>query len=379
MKLNKIYNENCLTGMKKIEDGIVDCCVTSPPYWGLRDYGIEPTYWPEIYYSPMPGVSEIYIPEWTGCLGLEPTIEMFIGHIVLVFREVKRVLNDSGTAWVNFGDSYIGTGGNRNKPVSREIFNTQQNHNPKGDRYERIKGAKENGLKTKDLAGIPWRVAFALQADGWYLRSDIIWHKLSCMPEAVKDRPTKNHEYIFLLAKSNRYYYDYEAILEPIAASTINRLQQDIENQSGSKRANGGAKINGPMKAVIGKGNSKSFRGGGAYTKNQSFNNSVKIERETQGNAPNETGLRNKRTVWSIGPQPFKEAHFATFPLKLIEPCILAGCPVSGIVLDPFMGSGTTAEKAIELQRNFIGFEINSNYKKLAENKRLKDVQLKIV
>lgn len=353
--------------MKRIGNETINCCVTSPPYWGLRDYGIEPTYWSEVFYSPMSGSSEIYVPEWTGCLGLEPTIEMFVAHIVFIFREVYRVLKSDGTAWVNFGDSYIGTGGNRSKPVANEIFNTQQNHNPKVDRYVRIKGAKEKGLKPKDLAGIPWRIAFALQADGWYLRSDIIWHKLSCMPEAVKDRPTKAHEYFFLLSKSQRYYYNHEAVKEPC-------VNGDTSPPRGSLGVVGNLNLGRRLK-----GNSKTFRGGGAYTRGQSFNNSVETERESHGNTPNMTGLRNKRTVWSIGPQPFKEAHFATFPPKLIEPCILAGCPINGIVLDPFMGSGTVAEKALELQRNFIGFEINHNYKILAEEKRLNNVQIKIV
>lgn len=367
MDLNIIHNENCLTGLKKLNSESIDCCVTSPPYWGLRDYGIEATYWPDIRYSPLPGLTEIHIPEWTGCLGLEPTIEMFIGHVVLIFREVYRVLKNSGTTWVNFGDSYIGTGGNRSKPVAREIFNTQQNHNPKDDRYERIKGAKENGLKPKDLAGIPWRVAFALQADGWYLRSDIIWHKLSCMPEATKDRPTKAHEYFFLLSKSQRYYYDHEAVKEP-------RVNGDPNPPRGSKGV-----IGNPNQGRRLKGNSKTFRGGGVYTQGQSFNNSAENERESHGNIPNETGLRNRRSVWSVGTEVFKEAHFATFPSKLIEPCILAGCPVGGIVLDPFMGSGTTAQKALELQRNYIGFEMNKSYKEIAEDKRLNNIQIKIV
>lgn len=366
IELNKIYNENCLTGMKKIQEKSIDCCVTSPPYWGLRDYELSPTYWPKLDYSPMPGIKDLSIDEWTGCLGLEPTIEMFVGHIVLVFRELHRIIKDSGTVWLNFGDSYIGTGGNRDKPVKNTLFNNVQAHNPSINRYYRISNAKKGGLKPKDLSGIPWRVAFALQADGWYLRSDVIWHKLSCMPEAVKDRPTKAHEYLFLLAKSPKYYYDYKAIKE-----------ECVTNDKTAPRGSLG--VIGNVNSGRRKGNSKTFRGGGAYTKGQSYYNHEDTERESHGNIPNETGLRNKRTVWSIGPQPFKAAHFATFPPKLIEPCILASCPVNGVVIDPFMGSGTVAEKSIELQRNFIGFEMNAKYICLSETERLKSIQIKIV
>lgn len=383
LEINKIHNMNCLDGLKLLKEKVINCCVTSPPYYALRDYGIGPTTWPATKYFPMTGVPyEIEVPEWTGCLGLEPTIEMFIGHIVIIFREVKRVLKDDGTLWLNFGDSFVGTGGNRKNDVKNPIFQEQQSHNPKENRYERNKLAKEAGLKPKDLMGIPWRVAFALQADGWYLRMDNIWSKTSCMPEAVKDRTTKAHEYMFLLAKSNKYYYDWESILEPIAASTAKdkRVIEDHYTDKRPDRDFPGRNAQGSgMLKPMGKGNSKTFRGGGSYTNNQSFNNSGIKERESHGNEPNEKGLRNKRSVWTLGPQPFKQAHFATFPPKLIEPCILAGCPVDGIVLDPFMGSGTVAEKAIELQRNFTGFEINPEYIKMSEEYRLNDIQLRIV
>ncbi|WP_212692497.1 DNA-methyltransferase [Vallitalea guaymasensis] len=345
LEINKIYNMDCRKGLKLIDDNSIDCCITSPPYWGLRDYGVD------------------------GQIGLEDTLQKYIENMVQVFREIKRVLKKDGTVWLNLGDSYVGTGGDRKKAVLNPVFYQQQQHNPKGGRYEKIQELKKINLKPKDLIGIPWRIAFALQDDGWYLRSDIIWSKSNCMPESAKDRPTKAHEYIFLLSKSRKYYYDYQSIMEPIAASTIQRLSQDIENQKGSDRANGGSKRNGAMKAVIGKGNSKTFRGGGSYTKGQSFNNSSTSERESHGNAVNENGVRNKRTVWTVSTSQFKQAHFATFPEKLIEPCVFAGCPKNGIVLDPFMGSGTTALVAWENNRNYIGFELNNDYKDISQKR----------
>lgn len=364
LKINEIYNMNCLDGLKLLDDKSINCCVTSPPYYALRDYGIESSVWPTVKYYPMTGVPyEIEAPEWNGCLGLEPTIEMFIAHMVLIFREVKRVLKDDGTLWLNFGDSYAGSGKGAwsNKTSQKEVYvpdsNSPQCKIPKVPK----------GLKVKDLMGIPWRVAFALQTDGWYLRMDNIWNKPSCMPEAVKDRTTKAHEYMFLLSKNKKYYYDSESIKEPCVNGDPNPPRGSvgvIENLNKGRRL---------------KGNAKTFRGGGAYTQGQSFNNSAAIKRESHGNKPNELELRNKRSVWTVATDKFNEAHFATFPPKLIEPCILAGCPVDGVVLDTFMGSGTVAAKALELQRNFIGFEINPEYKKMSEEHRLKEVQIRIV
>ncbi|WP_342663544.1 site-specific DNA-methyltransferase [Paenibacillus pinihumi] len=218
--------------MPELEAESFHTCVTSPPYWGLRDYGIPPTEWPETTYTPMPGLPPVTVAAWTGCLGLEPTPEMFVAHSVAVFREVWRMLRPDGTLWLNYGDSYAKAGisgmgdptiGERNlggmKPIAKTI---------------------PTALKTKDLIGIPWRIAFALQADGWYLRMDNIWSKPNPMPESVQDRPTKAHEYMFLLSKSERYYYDYEAIKEHMADSSLSRLQQNIADQKGSDRANGG-------------------------------------------------------------------------------------------------------------------------------------------
>ena len=293
----KILQGNCLETLSSLEEKSVNTCVTSPPYWGLRDYGNGDQ------------------------LGQEETPEKFVDNLVNVFREVRRVLRDDGTVWLNLGDSYCGTG-------------------HKGDtidsRYEGCNGQKValnnkiQGLKSKDLVGIPWRVAFALQADGWYLRQDIIWHKPNPMPESVQDRCTKAHEYIFLLSKSAKYYYDNEAIKEDSAESSKDRLNQDIKNQKGSSRVPG--KTNGIMNAVGGE-------------------------------------KRNKRSVWVVATQSYSEAHFATYPPELIKPCILAGCPEGGTVLDPFGGSGTTAQVASNLNRNAILCELNPEYVEIAKGR----------
>lgn len=339
MDKDKIYHGDALEILKMLPDKIINTCVTSPPYYGLRDYGVD------------------------GQIGLEDTPEKYITRLVDVFREVKRVLHDDGTLWVNIADSYAGSGKGawQNKEAQKEVYVLDTDSTP----------ARMNktwsGIKPKDLIGIPWMLAFALRDDGWYLRQEIIWAKPNPMPESVTDRCTKSHESIFLLSKSHKYYFDAEAIKEPIAASSVARLSQDIEHQSGSSRVPG--KTNGTMKAVIGKGNSKTFRGGGVYTKGKSFDNSASAERESHGNAPNETGMRNKRSVWNVATIGYKGAHFATFPPDLIEPCILAGSPAGGIVLDPFTGSGTTGVVAGKHNRKFIGCELNADYIKMAEDR----------
>ena len=281
--------------LKKMPDCCIDCCITSPPYYGLRDYGVA------------------------GQIGLEETPSEYIEKLVAVFREVRHVIKNDGTLWINMGDSYI----------------------------------------RKNLMGIPWRLAFALQADGWYLRQDIIWYKPNCMPESVKDRCTKSHEYIFLLSKSDKYYFDYEAIKEP--AVGFNNIPP--AGSKGTSRPNSRRR----------KGNSKTFRDG-AYINNQAFNNSGDIIRDSRGNTENTTGLRNKRDVWCVSTQGCKEAHFATFLEKLVESCVLAGCRSGGTVLDPFIGSGTTAIVAKKNGRNCIGIELNSDYSNIAL-KRIKEVE----
>lgn len=293
-----ILEGDAVEKLKTLENKSVHTCVTSPPYFGLRDYGTA------------------------GQIGLEQTPEEYVEKLVSVFREVRRILRDDGTLWLNIGDSYA------------------------GDR-------KSTGCKPKDLIGIPWLLAFALRADGWYLRQDIIWQKPNCMPESVRDRCTKSHEYIFLLSKRPRYYFDAEAISEPIAGASTKRYMQNIEAQKGSDRQQG--KTNGNMKAVLPR------FGGSKYG-----DNTMEEFRTKSGAKYIPTLKRNKRDVWTIGTGGFKGAHFAVFPEKLVEPCILAGCPVGGTVLDPFAGSGTTGVVAKKLGRKFVGVEINPEYREMA-------------
>lgn len=299
--MSKIITGNAIEVLKELPDCTADCCITSPPYLGLRDYGVNEQ------------------------IGLENSVEAYINRLTDIFREVRRVLKNDGTLWLNIGDSYATSN------------------------YE------YSNCKRKDLKGIPWILAFALRNDGWYLRQDIIWEKPNAMPESVKDRCTKSHEYIFLFSKQPKYYFDYEAIKEP--AVGFNNIMP-----AGSK---GTLKPNSRLR----KGNSRTFRGGGAYTKGQSFNNSAEITRESHGNNENMTGLRNKRSVWTVATQGYKEAHFATFPEKLIEPCVLAGSRDGGIILDPFLGSGTTAVVAKKHNRGFIGIELNPEYVEMAKRR----------
>jgi DNA modification methylase len=302
----------------------VQMCVTSPPYFGLRDYGHP------------------------GQIGLEQTPEEYIAAMVEVFRCVRDVLADDGTLWLNIGDSYTlaqsakvgssdGAVGRAARPGTR---------------------AMSDGLKPKDLIGIPWMLAFALRADGWYLRQDIIWHKPNPMPESVRDRCTKAHEYIFLMSKSERYYYDAAAIAEPLAASSVARLSQPtLDEQAGSARVPG--KTNGNMKAV-------GPRFGGSKNGDDDRGESrTKSGNEWKGGG----GGANKRSVWTVATRPYKGAHFATFPPALIEPCILAGSRPGDTVLDPFGGSGTTGLVAERLQRNAILCELNPKYVDLARER----------
>src|SRR5690606_33860022 len=329
--INRIYNNNCLIGLQDIPAESVDCCVTSPPYFGLRDYGTDEQ------------------------IGLEETPELFIEKLVAVFEQVKRVLKPEGTLWVNMGDSYNGYPGN----VTRggELSGTNQHARQK---KESGYGLSSKNLKPKDLIGVPWMLAFALRANGWYLRQDIIWHKPNPMPESVTDRCTKAHEYIFLLSKSQKYYYNADSIKTVVADATVQRMLQNISSQNGSERVPG--KTNGAMKAVL-KG--YSHRGAGDKKLTGHSGNF-----DADGNLIG-GGMANKKSVWTVTTKPFKEAHFATFPEDLIVDCIKAGCPENGIVLDPFMGAGTTALVARKLNRNYIGFELNKEYIKIA-NKRLK-------
>jgi len=313
----QILEGDCIETLKTLPEQSVQTCVTSPPYYGLRDYGNKKQ------------------------IGLEETPEAYVEKLVTVFREVWRVLKDDGTLWLNLGDSYAHSLRQSGPQHAGILAN-----NSKGQIKQGFKPLQK-GYKEKDLIGIPWLVAFALRADGWYLRQDIIWAKPNPMPESVKDRCTKSHEYIFLLSKSAKYYYDYEAIKEPIKDSSISRLGQDVENQKGSDRVPG--KTNGKMKAVKFGGN-KAEADGTTYI------------------------TANKKSVWFVTTKPYREAHFATFPPDLIEPCILAGSKEGDIVLDPFNGSGTTGEVSIKHRRNYIGCELNPDYIKLT-HKRLAKVQ----
>lgn len=299
-----ILHGDALTQLKTLESESVQTCVTSPPYWGLRDYGVE------------------------GQLGLEKTPEAYVAALVDVFREVRRVLRKDGTIWVNLGDSYAG---NRGNTADKPGFDNKASGNNGAD-FNHGGAGVPDGLKPKDLCMIPARVALALQADGWYLRSDIIWAKPNPMPESVTDRPTKSHEYIFLLSKSARYYYDAEAIKE-----------------LPSGNSHGGGRENATRKTWLTHGAS-SHRGLATAE-------------------PSGQEGRNRRSVWTVSTFHFSEAHFATFPPKLIEPCILAGAPIGGVVLDPFAGSGTTGKVAIELGRKAILIEPKAEYVEMIERR----------
>jgi DNA modification methylase len=360
--MNKIEFGDCRETMRQWkEQGIkAQTCVTSPPYYGLRDYGTAkweggddscehsismPTKWND----PKRGTS-VLRPETahrggssTNChkcgatrvdsqLGLEETPEEYIKAMVEVFRCVWDVLEDDGTLWVNIGDSYCNSNGFAR--ASPEYQREGRNNMPANDR--KLDKLHETGLKTKDLIGIPWMLAFALRADGWYLRQDIIWHKPNPMPESVQDRCTKAHEYIFLMSKSQKYYYDHESIKDPVKQDwgTRDRSDGKYHNEGSGLQPHSGLE--------------KSYE------------------------------MANKRSVWTVNTKPYAGAHFAVFPTELIEPCILAGAPVGGIVLDPFMGSGTTAQVAQDLGRQYLGCELNPAYKSL-QDKRISQLSLELV
>lgn len=334
----RIITGDCREVLRTLPDESVHCVVTSPPYWGLRDYGVE------------------------NGIGLEATLAEHIDALVTTFREVRRVLRADGTLWVNYGDAYS-SAGTRQGDVGGAVSDERLEH--RRTAYK----PRVPGFKNKDLMGLPWRLAFALQADGWWLRQDIIWSKPNPMPESVTDRCTKSHEYLFLLSKSDRYHFDQAAILEDCSPNTHARVSQDVAAQIGSTRAHAGGKTNGTMKAVVrdvGVGSNarqrKAAPNGSGTKNNPSFDEAMSIM----------PLKRNKRSVWEAATQPFSEAHFATFPPALIEPCIKAGCPVGGTVLDPFGGAGTTGLVAERLGRNSILIELNPAYAAMAE-RRIRD------
>lgn len=371
-----------LEELPKLPNCSVQCCVTSPPYYGLRDYGVSPTKWPEVTYSPLIGVPEITVPQMECCHGLEPDVLSYVGHEVLTFREVRRVLRDDGTLWLNLGDSYAGS----NKGQCKDVAHDPKNRKTDGMILDYCKVS--NGLKRKDLIGVPWRVVFALQADGWFLRLDNIWNKTNPMTESVQDRPTKAHEYIFLIAKSEKYFYDNEAVKEK-AISNDNRRPATSQ---GAKQLD----------------SRKVWHSG---------------EKRTSGDPTK----RNKRSVWTFPVKPYRGTHFATFPLDLVDPCLKAGtsekgcCPECGspwarvigeikgangnkrgqsstklndiknvttvgwepscscnagdpipcTVLDPFGGSGTVGEWCRHNGRDSIIIELNPDYKPHIEERTM--------
>lgn len=344
---------DCREQMRAMPEKSVQCCVTSPPYFGLRDYG------------------------HAGQIGLEATPDEFVAAMVKVFREVRRVLADDGTVWLNLGDSYAGSRcgpqGLLGEMADRSVTSQREAREQAGN-Y-----AARPGAKAKDLIGIPWMVAFALRADGWYLRQDIIWSKPNPMPESVTDRCTKAHEYIFLLSKSPRYYYDAAAIAEPLGLASVARLAQDVDSQQGSDRVPG--KTNGTMKAVgrraAGNKTHKSqtaYEAGDERLRTKAGLVSFAERERGKVEAGDLDGTRNRRSVWTVATQPFKEAHFATYPPALIEPCILAGCPTGGTVLDPFGGAGTTGLVADRLGRSAVLIELNPQYAEIAR-RRIADEQ----
>lgn len=311
MEANTILCGDALAVLKTLPSESVNCCITSPPYYGLRDYGVA------------------------GQIGLEQTPGEYVARLTDVFREVRRVLTPDGTLWLNIADSYAGSGKGAGKwnddrrPSSKQryIYNLE---NPAA------RLPKEwPGIKPKDLIGIPWALAFSLRADGWYLRSDIIWHKPNAMPHSAKDRPVNCYEHVFLLAKSKTYHFDYTALEVPVAQSSIERTRR------GFKQAKYAAGAPGQAPQAI-------------------------TQPKPAGEAP---PMRRGRDVWSIGTNNYRAAHFATYPVELVKPCILAGCPENGIVLDPFFGAGTTGVAALELSRRYVGIEINPSFCALAENR----------
>ena len=336
----KILQGNCIDKIKELEDNSIDCVVSSPPYFGLRDYGVD------------------------GQFGLEKTYHDYLANTVKVFETFKPKLKDTATIWWNVGDSYSSKPtGNIGKSIK------QKSNNGSHDNFTRLD--KTSDITEKNLMMIPNRVAIALQDAGWYIRSEIIWHKPNPMPESVRDRPTSCHEKIWLITKNKKYYYDAESIKEPIQDSSAKRLlQKNILNQKGSSRANGGMKSNGNMKAVWNRKKFEEYMG----SSGSSFKGHSGYKKADGTYMINPT--RNKRNVWTITTKPFKDAHFATFPKDLIEPCIKAGCPEGGVVLDPFGGSGTTGIVAALNNRNAILIELNQNYIDIANKRIDKEVGL---
>jgi len=332
---NYILPGNNIDTLKTLPDRYVHCCVTSPPYYGLRDYGID------------------------GQIGLESTPEQYIQKLVEVFREVWRILRDDGTLWVNIGDSYAGSGkGAASYPDNALKYKQGTNKGLLGsDKTTKVSWGE---AKAKDLIGIPWLLAFALRAEGWYLRQDIIWAKPSVMPESVRDRFCKSHEHIFLLSKNARYYFDQQYALEPATGYDGRK----------DTMMHGGVKYADPDCTGL-KQQTYNARGHQRWPQRGYVNKdgSTGLSEQHHGKNIPTNPMRTKRDVWVVASEPSDINHFAMFPQKLILPCILCGCPQNGIVLDPFMGGGTTALVAMKNLRKYIGCEINPEYIKIAEQR----------
>jgi DNA modification methylase len=370
-----LYQGHVLDVLGTLPEASIQTVVTSPPYWGLRDYGLPAQVWngdpacahewgdwqeyhdereatvagksrtTDRFYGDASrrfdgnhqkhasGAFCARCGAWRGSLGLEPTPELYVDHLVTIFRDVRRVLRDDGTLWLNLGDCYANDGKWGGETGGLQAYL------PKDDRTKNGREKHFTSLKPKDLVGIPWRVAFALQADGWWLRSDNIWSKPNPMPESVSDRPTKSHEYLFLLAKAAVYYYDAEAIQEPASGNTHGR-----------------------------------GRGIGVKNAGTPFGEGIKHNNDYANAINGYVPWRNRRSVWTIATQPYPDAHFATFPEDLVKPCVLAGAPVDGVILDPFAGSGTALYVAKELGRRAIGIELSGPYCALAVGRLRQDV-----
>ena len=358
MEIDKIYQGDCLKVLKTFEDNSIDCCVTSPPYYALRDYGAD------------------------GQIGLEETPEKYIERLTEVFMEVYRVLKPEGTLWLNIGDSYWG-GGWRGSELNEHSGEIQKGS--KGTHCGKsMPSCKGNmcGYKPKDLIGIPWSLAFSLRNAGWYLRQDIIWHKPNPMPESVTDRCTKSHEYIFLLSKSSKYYFDYEAIQEEANPNYISKNIRFGGNKYGDNDDTHFQPYSGNVyepKMKVRTQNNGYSKAGGHRDNSGGFGDYSKHGKTKYGTQGDIYYVRNKRDVWSINIKPNKEAHFATYPQELVSPCILAGSPEGGVILDPFMGSGTTGIVANKLGRHYVGIELNPEYVEMAERRiGLEKSQLKL-
>ena len=389
----RVITGDCREALRTLPDESAHCVVTSPPYWGLRDYQIEPSIWggdPACDHAwggglrrhkggpagngvmlaggrsvvkAQDGVRDIaagsfcaHCGAWRGCHGLEPSYQLYIEHAIEIFREVRRVLRADGTLWLNLGDSYA------TRPYGdRHTFDPKYNGRQRAAGYPNRSFAHD--LKHKDMCGIPWRVALALQADGWWLRQDVIWHKPNPMPESVADRCTKAHEYLFLLSKSDRYYFDAKAIAEPASGNTHQRTASKP-----SPSAVPGASSH--------SGLHKNTRTPGVGPKSAAEGTAVRAKESFHASTAEVLATRNKRSVWTVQTAPFPEAHFATFPPALIEPCILAGCPQGGVVLDPFGGAGTTGLVADRLQRSAILIELNPGYAEMARRRIERDAPL---